>query len=84
MACEYCGWEFGHHFQCPNYIPPRPQHYCAVCGEAIQNGEEYIKNDDNEYAHWDCVWYGRELVKFLGYEIKEMEETDDQQTEDMV
>ena len=42
------------------------------------NGEEYIVNDDGAYAHWDCIDYGRDLVKWLGYEIKEMEEINDE------
>ena len=53
-------------------------HYCSICQEGIYNGEEYIENDDGEYAHWDCIDYGRDLVKWLGYEIKEMEEIDDE------
>lgn len=77
MACEYCGKDFGHDFRCPNYTLSKQNHYCSVCGDEIQNGEEYIMNDSQEYAHWDCVYYGRELVKFLGYEVKEMEETND-------
>lgn len=77
MACEYCRRSKGHDFRCPNYISPKPKYICKICEDAIQNGEEYIVNDDGEYAHWDCVWCGRELVKFLGYEVKEMEETDD-------
>ena len=47
---------------------------CSICKEGIYNGEEYIVNDDKEYAHWECVDYGRDLAKFLGYEIKTMEE----------
>ncbi len=78
MACEFCRRESGHDFRCPNYVPPNNRYYCSVCKEPILNGEEYIRNDDGSYAHWDCVCYGRELVKFLGYEIKEMmEDTDD-------
>ena len=38
--------------------------------EGIYNGEEYIENDDGEYAHWECVDYGRDLVEFLGFEIE--------------
>lgn len=77
MACEYCHWEIGHDFRCPNYEPQRQQYYCSVCNDTIQNGEEYIRNDDGKYAHWDCVYYGRELAKFLGYEIRTMENDDD-------
>ena len=58
---------------CPNYIPPKASHYCSICGEGIYDGEEYIENLYGEYAHWGCVDYGKDLVKFLGYEIKTME-----------
>lgn len=30
-------------------------------------------NDNDEYAHWECVSYGRDLAKWLGYKIKEKE-----------
>lgn len=73
MACEYCNRIENHHPQCPLYTPPKVSHYCSICGERILNGEEYIENDCGEYAHWDCVDYGRDLVKWLGYEIKTME-----------
>ena len=55
-------------------MPPKASHYCSICDEGIYNGEEYIENDCGEYAHWDCVDYGMDLVKFLGYKIKTMEE----------
>ena len=72
MACKYCRHIIGHDPRCPLYEPPKASHYCSICGEGILNGEEYIENDCGEYAHWECVDYGRDLVKFLGYEIKEM------------
>ena len=63
--------------KCPrcdlNYIPI-DEDYCSICKEGILNGEEYIVNDDNDYAHWECVDYAKDLAKFLGYEIKEMED----------
>lgn len=31
-------------------------------------------NDNGDYAHWECVDYGRDLANFLGYEIKEMDD----------
>ena len=74
MACEFCHGIINHHPRCPNYELNEQAHYCSICGEGIYDGEEYIVNDDGEYAHWDCVDYGRDLVKFLGYEIKTMEE----------
>ena len=75
--CKYCH-KLEHPQGCPNYIPPKSTHYCSICDEGIYNGEEYIENDDGEYAHWECVNYGRDLVEWLGYEIKEMEEIDDE------
>ena len=75
MACEYCMKIGGKHdSRCPNYISSKAKHYCSICNEGIYEGEEYIENDDGEYAHWDCVDYDRDLVKFLGYKIKTMEE----------
>ena len=70
--CEICR-SYPCNCHCPNYIAPKTSHYCSICGEGIYDGEEYIENDDGEYAHWECVDYGRDLVKFLGYEIKTME-----------
>ena len=60
--------------RCPNYIPPKTNHYCVICNEGIQNGEEYIVNDNKDYAHFECVDNAKDLVSFLGYEIKEMED----------
>ena len=74
MPCEYCGQYITHHPRCPLYEPPKASHYCSICEEGICDGEEYIENDCGEYAHWECVDYGRDLAKFLGYEIKTMEE----------
>ena len=74
MLCKYCHQYVTHHPRCPFYEPPKAFHFCSICNEGILNGEEYIVNDDNEYAHWECVDYGRDLVKFLGYEIHEMED----------
>ena len=78
MLCEYCHQYGLHHPRCPFYEPPKASHYCSICDEGIYDGEEYIENDDGEYAHWDCVDYGRDLAEWLGYEIKEMEEIDDE------
>ena len=72
MACEYCHQYISHNPRCPLYKPPRTSHYCSICQEGILNGEEYIENDCGKYAHWECVDYGRDLVRFFGYEIKEM------------
>ena len=74
MPCNYCLRYYEHDPRCPLYKDKKSSHYCSICQEGILNGEEYIENDDGEYAHWDCVDYGRDLAKFLGYEIKTMEE----------
>ena len=73
--CDICR-SYPCNCHCPNYMIPKVSHYCSICQEGIYNGEEYIENDCGEYAHWECVDYGRDLAKFLGYEIKEMEDRD--------
>ena len=55
-------------------MPPKTSHYCSICQEGIYNGEEYIENDCGEYAHWECFCGMRDLLEWLGYEIKTMEE----------
>ena len=71
--CDICG-----HIpcvsRCPNYIAPKTSHYCHVCGEGIYDGEEYIKNDDGEYAHIDCFDGMRDLLEWLGYSVKTMDD----------
>ena len=74
MPCEYCHQYGSHHPRCPLYEESKPVHYCSICKEGIYNGEEYIVNSCGEYAHWNCVDYGRDLADFLGYEIKEMDD----------
>ena len=71
--CEICR-NYTCNAWCLNYIPPKASHYCSICKEGIYDGEEYIENDYGKYAHWDCVNYGRDLIKFLGYEINTMED----------
>ena len=55
------------------YESPKASHNCSICHEGIYDGEEYIENLDGEYAHWECVDYGRDLAKWLGFDIKTME-----------
>lgn len=74
FSCEYCKGIGFHRFNCPNYISSNSHYNCSICNEGIQNGEEYIVNDDNDYAHWECVDYAKDLVKFLGYDVKEMDD----------
>ncbi len=64
----------GHDTRCPNYIPPKASHYCSICDDGIYGGEEYIENDYGEYRHYDCFYGIRELLEWLGYEVKTMED----------
>lgn len=64
---------------CQNYIPSKANHYCTICGEGICDGEEYIINDDHEYRHYDCFYGMRDLLAWLGYEIKSVEEFGERQ-----
>lgn len=59
--------------KCPNYIPPKSNHYCSICGEGIYEGEEYIENDNGDIRHYDCFYGTRDLLEWLGYEVKTME-----------
>ena len=63
--------------QCPNYKPPRSYYYCSICGEGIYEGEEYVVNDLGEYRHLECFRGIRDLVKWLGHEVKVMEDTNE-------
>lgn len=73
--CEICGRSVGHDCRCPYYIPPKASHYCSFCGDGIYDGEEYIENLDGEYRHYECFHGMRDLLEWLGYEIKTMEDT---------
>lgn len=71
--CEICK-QSPCHPRCPNHKDEKPRHYCSSCGDGIYFGEEYIKNDNNEYRHYDCFFGMRELLEWLGYKIETMEE----------
>lgn len=58
---------------CPNYEPPKAVYYCSSCGQGIYEGEDYIVNDNGDYRHYDCFFGMKELLEWLGYEIKTME-----------
>lgn len=75
MSCEYCR-KVPHDSKCPLTPKPKYKYKCFECKEPILVGEEYIVNDNGDYAHWECVDYARDLTKFLGYDVKEMEDED--------
>jgi hypothetical protein len=74
FGCKYCHTLTGeHHPQCPSFIPVKSKYKCIKCGDNILIGEEYIVNDDGDYAHYECVDYAKDMAKFLGFQVKEME-----------
>lgn len=49
--------------------------YCVFCGDKIQYGEDYIKNIDNEYIHYDCMYEdSRWFLEWCGCNKGVMEE----------
>ena len=75
MKCDICNHLIGHHPRCPNYVYPKAIHYCSSCGDGIYEGEEYIVNQNGEYRHFECFYGMRELLEWLGYEVKTMDDT---------
>ena len=74
MACEYCGRLVGHDCRCPNYEIPKSHYYCCYCGEGILNEEKYLKNDNGECIHDDCIPTTNFIINWLGYNFKTMED----------
>lgn len=62
------------HPRFPNYIPLKATQYCSICGSEIYDGEKYIENLDGEYIHYECIQGLRQLLEWLGYDIKTMDE----------
>lgn len=75
MSCDICG-RFGgsHDPRCPNYNTPKSSYYCSICDEPILENEEYIVNDDGDYRHYECFRGMRDLLEWLGFEVKKMSE----------
>jgi hypothetical protein len=78
MSCEYCRGTFRHHFSCPNYEPKGTGIYCSVCEEELVDGDTYVKNDDCDYAHYDCLadMSTRRLIDWCGYSIEQVKDED--------
>lgn len=72
--CEICGQYGGHLKLCPYYVPPKALKHCVICEDGIYDGEEYIENADGEYMHLECVQGIRQLLGWLGEDIKMMED----------
>lgn len=71
--CELCLKSPCIDSRCPNYVSPKAQHYCSLCENGIYDGEEYIENQDGEYRHYECFNGMRDLLEWLGYDIRTME-----------
>lgn len=71
--CSLCGFTICPS-RCPNYVPHKAEHYCLRCGDGIYEGDKYIENNNGDYIHYECVDTIRELLEFLGYDIKTMED----------
>ena len=50
--------------QCPNYEAPAYLHTCDFCGFGIYQGEEYVKNIDGDYIHYDCIDNMPEFIRW--------------------
>lgn len=72
--CELCLQNPCMNPRCPNYRPAKARHYCSFCENGIYDGEEYIENENGEYRHYECFSGLRELLEWLGYDIKTMED----------
>lgn len=80
MQCNVCGRINGHLPGCPEYNgkPPRGMLKCCVCEEGIFEGDKYITNDNGESRHFDCYDNMHELLSWLGYQVKVMEDIRDE------
>ena len=58
-------------------VPINPREIFSCDVPNLHTHQEYIVNDNKDYAHWDCFGTTRGIVKFLGYEILEMDDNDD-------
>ena len=73
MSCEYCNYLNGHSNRCPNYTEHISRYRCTYCNDLIRAGEEYVRNDNGEYIHKECIFDVDSIVKWLGYKIERME-----------
>ena len=71
MICDICH-RYPHHPRCPYYVPTHNYPSCDICGYSILPEEEYIENANGNCAHLDCFQTMRQLLEWLGYDIKEM------------
>lgn len=63
--------------RCPNYEPLKAKHYCSFCDREICEDDKYIEKLDGDVIHYECVQGIRQLLSWLGQEIKTMERKDE-------
>lgn len=61
---------------CPNYVERKSDVLCEICGEYILPGEEYVKNEKEEYIHVNCIsqYNARLIINWFGYATEIMNE----------
>ena len=69
--CDICG-SYPCFRGCPNEDMPVAHYFCEICKEGIYSGDEYLKNDNDEYVHLDCLNDRYEMAEFLGSPISTM------------
>lgn len=62
---------------CPNYEDTgKHRFYCSICYEPILNGEKYVRNEDKDCAHLNCIFDIEHALEYAGLEIKTENEYD--------
>lgn len=71
--CELCKMSPCHDM-CPNHKMPKASFYCSICDYGIYSGDYYIRNNNNRYAHLECVDTAKRMAEFLGFEVECMDD----------
>lgn len=74
IHCPFCNGVGRHLVRCPEYVPKQSNYTCKFCKERINIGEPYVDNLMGEYIHYDCITNYEELIQWLGFKVKNMEE----------
>lgn len=77
LCCPYCHGVGYHKVGCPEYEPVQSSYICCECSEPINIGDVFLKNDEGEYIHRECIPGINWLADWLGYKFEEMEDFND-------